>query len=91
MTFKRKRKLETVYGGIMEEVNELRLQLAGKKLFLPLIIKKTHPVLLLLKFKPKMLFFGFLMIMNELIGHLPLFYLQDYGFVRIFITHLLSN
>ncbi len=34
-----KEQLETVYGGIMEEVNELRLQIASKKPFLPLIIK----------------------------------------------------
>ncbi len=62
--------LETVYGGIMEELNELRLQIASKKPFLSLIIKAKPSILILLKFKPKMLFFGFLMILNQLIGHL---------------------
>ena len=59
-----KEQLETVYGGIMEEVNQLRLQIASKKFFLLLIIKATPSILILLKFKPKMLFFGFLMILN---------------------------
>jgi hypothetical protein len=36
-----KENLETVYGGIMEEVNELWFKLLVKKLFLPLIIKAT--------------------------------------------------
>jgi hypothetical protein len=35
--------------------------------------------------------FGFLMILNWLIGQLQIFHLQDYGFVRIFTTHLFSN
>ena len=56
--------LETVYGGIMEEVNELQLQIASKKPFLPLIIKAKPSILILPKFKPKMLFFCFLMILN---------------------------
>jgi hypothetical protein len=59
-----KEQLETVYGGIMEEVNELRLQIASKKTFLPLIIKAKPSILILPKFKPKMLFFGILMILN---------------------------
>jgi hypothetical protein len=59
-----KEQLETVYGGIMEEVNKLRLQNASKELFLPLINKATPSILILPKFKPKMLFFGFLMILN---------------------------
>jgi hypothetical protein len=56
--------LEKVYGGIMEEVNELRLQIADMKIFLPLIIKAKPSIPILPKFKPKMLFFGFLMILN---------------------------
>jgi hypothetical protein len=88
-----KEQLEKVYGGIMEEVNELWYQIASKKPFLPLIIKAKPSILILPKFKPKMLFFGFLMILNYLIGQLQFFYLQDYGFVRIFTftTHLFSN
>jgi hypothetical protein len=56
--------LEKFYGGIMEEVNELWLQIASKKSFLPLIIKARPSILILSKFKPKMLFFVFLMILN---------------------------
>jgi hypothetical protein len=56
--------LEKVYGGIMEEMNELQLQIASKKTFLPLIIKAKPSILILLKFKPKMLSFGFLMILD---------------------------
>jgi hypothetical protein len=59
-----KEQLETVYEEIIEEVNELQLQIASKKLFLPLIIKATPSILILPKFKPKILFFGFLMLLN---------------------------
>ncbi len=59
-----KEQLETVYGGIMEELNELRLQIASKKPFLPLIIEAKPSILILPKFKPKMLCFGFLMILS---------------------------
>jgi hypothetical protein len=59
-----KEQLEKVYEGIMEEVNKLWLQIASKKPFLPLIIKAKPSILILPKFKPKMLFFGFLMILN---------------------------
>jgi hypothetical protein len=59
-----KEQLEAVYGGIMEEVNKLQLQIVSKKPFLPLIIKAKPSILIFPKFKPKMLFFGFLMILN---------------------------
>ncbi len=76
----------------MEEVNELRLQIARKKILSAMDHQgNTLNTLILPKFKPKMLFFGFLMILNYLIGQLQIFYLQDYGFVRIFTTHLFSN
>jgi hypothetical protein len=52
-----KEQLETVYGGIMEEVYELRLQIASKKPFLPFLIIKAKPSILILpKFKPRMSF-----------------------------------
>jgi hypothetical protein len=89
-----KEQLETVYGGIMEEVNELRKQIARKKTLSAMdhqVIKAKPSILILPKFKPKMLCFGFLMILKYLIGQLQIFYLQDYGFVRIFTTHLFSN
>ncbi len=38
-----KEQLETVYGGIMEEVNELRLQLASKKISFCNWSSKQHP------------------------------------------------
>ena len=59
-----KEQLEIVYGGIMKEVNDLRLQIDSKKPFLALIIKAKASILTLPKFKPKMWFFGLLMILN---------------------------
>jgi hypothetical protein len=59
-----KEHFEKVYGGIMEEMNGLRLQIASKKPFLSLIIKAKPSILILPKFKPQILFFGFLMILN---------------------------
>ena len=53
-----KEQLEKVYGGIMKEVNELRLQIDSKKPFLALIIKAKASILILPKFKPKMCFFA---------------------------------
>ena len=52
-----KEQLEKVYGGIMKEVNELRLQIDSKKTFLALIVKAKASILILPKFKPKMCFF----------------------------------
>jgi hypothetical protein len=59
-----KEQLKTVYGGIMKEVNELRLQIASTIPFLPLIMKAKPSILILPKFKPKMCLFGLLMILN---------------------------
>jgi hypothetical protein len=59
-----KEQLETVYGGIMEEMNELRLQIASKKTLSAIDHQAKPSILILTKFKPKMLFFGFLMILN---------------------------
>ncbi len=59
-----KEQLGKVYGRIMREVKKLRLQIASKIPFLPLIIKAKPSLLILPKFKPKMLFFGLLMILN---------------------------
>jgi hypothetical protein len=53
-----KEQLEKVYGGIMKEVNDLRLQIEAKKPFLALIIKAKASILILLKLKPKMFFFS---------------------------------
>jgi hypothetical protein len=59
-----KEQLEKVYGGIMKEVNDLRLQIDSKKTFLALIVKAKASILILPKLKPKMWFFGLLMILN---------------------------
>jgi hypothetical protein len=59
-----KEQLEKVYGGIMKEVNDLRLQIDSKKPFLALIVKAKASILILPKFKPKMCFFGLLKILN---------------------------
>ncbi len=74
----------------MKEVNDLRLQIDSKKTFLVLIVKTKASILILPNIKPKMCFFGLLMILNLLIWQLQT-NLQDYGFVRISITHLFSN
>ncbi len=59
-----KEQLEKVYGGIMKEVNESRLQIDSKKNFLELILNAKASILTLPKFKPKMCFFGLLLILN---------------------------
>jgi hypothetical protein len=59
-----KEQLKKVYGGIMKEVNKMRLQIASKIPFLPLIVKAKPSIKILPKFKPKMLFIGLLMILN---------------------------
>ncbi len=59
-----KEQLEKVYGGMMTAVNELRLQISSKKTFLPLIVKAKASIVILLKFKPKNVFFCLLMILN---------------------------
>jgi hypothetical protein len=42
-----KEQLEKVYGGIMKEVNNLRLQINSKKPFLALIVKAKASILIL--------------------------------------------
>ncbi len=59
-----KEQLEKVYGGVMKEVNELRLEIDCKKLFLALIVKAKASIPILPKFKPKRWLFGLLMILN---------------------------
>ncbi len=58
-----KEQLEKVYRVLMKEVNDLRLQIDSKKTFLALIIKAKASMLILLKFEPKMWFFGRLIIL----------------------------
>ncbi len=59
-----KEQLEIVYGEIMNEVNDLRLQIDSKKPFLAVIVKAKASLLILPKFKPKRWNFCLLMILN---------------------------
>ena len=59
-----KEQLETVYGGIMEEVNELRLQIASKKTLSAIDHQGKTINTNIAEVQVKMLFFGFLMILN---------------------------
>jgi hypothetical protein len=59
-----KEQLEKVYGRIVKKVNDLWLQIDSKKPFLALIVNAKASILILPKFKPKMWFFGLLMILN---------------------------
>jgi hypothetical protein len=86
-----KEQLETVYGGIMDEVNALRLQIASKKTLSTMDHQGKTINTNIAKVEAQNVVFGFLIILNYLIGQLQIFYLQDYGFVRIFSTHLFSN
>jgi hypothetical protein len=49
-----KEQLKKVYGGIVKDANDLRLQIATKIPFLPLIVKAKPSIQILPKFKPKM-------------------------------------
>ncbi len=51
-----KEQLETVYGGIMEEVNELRLQIASKKTLSAIDHQDNTLNTNIAKFKPKIVF-----------------------------------
>jgi hypothetical protein len=86
-----KEQLEKVYGGIMKEVNELRLQIASKNT-LSTIDHEGKPINTnIAKVQAQNVFFWPLDDIELLIGQLQIYYLQDYGFVRIFTTHLFSD
>ncbi len=59
-----KERLETVYGGIMEELNKLRLQIASKKTLSAIDHQGKTINTNIAKDQAQMLFFGFLMILN---------------------------
>ncbi len=59
-----KEQLEKLYGGIMKEVDDLRLHIDRKKPFFALIVKAKASILILPKFKPKMWCFSLFMILN---------------------------
>ncbi len=59
-----KEQLETVYGGIMEEVNELRLQIASKKILSAIDHQGKTINTNIAEVQAQNAFFGFLMILN---------------------------
>ncbi len=81
-----KEQLETVYGGIMEEVNELRLRIASKKT-LSAIDHQGKTINTNIA-KVQAIFFLLLDNIKLVDWTSTNFHLQDYGFVRIFTTHL---
>ncbi len=87
-----KEQLETVYGEIMEEVNELRLQIASKNTLSAIDHQGNTLDTTIAKVQAQNVVFCLLDDI-ELVDWTTtnFFYLQDYGFVRIFTTHLFSN
>jgi hypothetical protein len=86
-----KEQLETVYGGIMEEVNELRLQIASKKTLSAIDHQGKTINTNITKGQVQNVVFWLLDEIELVDWTTNFFYLQDYGFVRIFTTHLFSN
>jgi hypothetical protein len=85
-----KDQLEKVYGGTAIKVNELQVQIASKNTLSATDHQGQTFNTNIAKVQAKNVFFGLLMILNLLIGHLKTNF-QDYGLVRIFTTHLFSN
>jgi hypothetical protein len=84
-----KEQLETVYGGIMEKMNELRSQIARKKTLSAMDYQGKTINTNIAKVQAQNVVFCFLMNIELLDWTTSnIFYLQDYGFVR---THLFSN
>jgi hypothetical protein len=83
--------LETVDGEIMEEVNELRLQLASKKTLSAIDHQGKTINTNIAKVQARNVVFWLLGDIEIVDWTTTNFYLLDYGFVRIFTTHLFSN
>jgi hypothetical protein len=83
--------LETVYGGIMEEVNELQLQIASKKTLSAIDHQGKTINTNIVKVQAQNVVFWLLDDIELVDWTTTNFYLQDYGFVRMFTTHLFSN
>ncbi len=86
-----KDQLETVYGGIMEEVNELQLHIASKNTLSAMDHQGKTINANIAKVKAQNVVFWLLDDIELLDWTTTIFSLQDYGFVRIFTTHLFSN
>ncbi len=74
----------------MKEVNDLRLRIASKNTQSAIDCQGKTFNTNIAKVQAQNRVFGLLMILNYLTGHLQT-NLQDFGFVRIFNTHLFSN
>ncbi len=83
--------LETVYGRIMEEVNELRLQIASKKTLSAIDHQGKTINTNIAEGQAQNVVFLLLDDIELVDWTTTIFYLQDYGFVMIFTTHLFSN
>jgi hypothetical protein len=86
-----KEQLKTVYGRIMEEVNELQLQIASKKILSAIDYQGKTININLAKVHAKNVVFWLLDDIELVDWTTTIFYLQDYGFMRIFTTHLFST
>jgi hypothetical protein len=91
MTLNNKKQLETVYGGIMEEVNELQLQIASKKTLSAIDHQDKTINTNITKIQAPNVVFWLLDDIELVYWTTTNFYLQDYGFVRILTTHLSSK
>jgi hypothetical protein len=86
-----KEQLETVYWGIMEEVNELRLQIASKKTLSAIDHEGKIINTNIAEVQAQNVVFWLLDDIELLDWTTKFFYLQDYDYVRIFTIHLFSN
>jgi hypothetical protein len=86
-----KEQLENVYWGIMKEVNDLQLQIDSKKNLSCVNRQGKSFNTNIAKVKAQNVVFWPLDDIELVDWTTTFFYLQDYGFVRISITHLFSN
>jgi hypothetical protein len=86
-----KEQLEKVYGGIMKEVNELRLQIASKNTLSAIDHQGKTINFFIAEVQAQHVVFWPLDDIEFNDWTTTIFYLQDYGLVRIFTTHLFSN
>jgi hypothetical protein len=86
-----KEQLETVHEEIMEEVNELQLQIASKKTLSAIDHQGITINTNIAEVQAQNVLFWPLDYVELVDWTTTIFYLQYYGFVRIFTTHLFSN
>ncbi len=79
-----------MYGGIIKEVNKLWLQIASKNTLSAIDHQCKTINTNIVEVQAQNVFFWLLDDVELVNWKTQLFYLQDYGFVRIFTTHLFS-